>query len=623
MRKPIKVAWTKEIDKLKQLLEVEKRSLEEVSKLYDMPTDQVRVVCIRLGIKYTKTVFPWTKDEIDIVRESLLLEETYEEISKKLPGRTKEAVRALYEYHKEEHNLVKPNPRKLVITETDINSVKELVSKGYPDTRISDILKLTINTVKKIKSENNLKQPSKKELENRGIFLVKDSNGNTEIKETTLTYDTLCSLLDNGESILKIARDFELSQGIVRKLAIRTGWKDKKLEIARNLKIKLYKEIYNNVNPSLEDLKKSFCKIFTKDYLLDLLERNEYSLKKCSIELDGIDPKCIAESIRNFGIEITPEVEQKRRFQPALDSRKKNSSIEFRKFIETYYPEYELLTEYTGYENEVEIRCKKHPDEIIRTSYSNIRYSSLIYDEERNIIGTKPLCKVCRQIEYDKEALKNWIQEIEEKYPGEFDFSNAKLVRVVKSTCAHPIPTIVGIKCNKCGKLFDKAVPCLRESGKCPHCNMSTGEKRTIEALNNLKIQFKYQELMIGVVPVDIRPIGIVVDFLIEDFNGIDIWIEFNGSQHYNSIAKFNISQEEFINNLKRDMYERKYCSERKDKILFIEIPYTFDTVEKIQDLLQRVIIEGENINNIIDYTPFYKEIEELGISIDDESESE
>ena len=69
-------------------------------------------------------------------------------------------------------------------------------------------------------------------------------------------------------------------------------------------------------------------------------------------------------------------------------------------------------------------------------------------------------------------------------------------------------------------------------------------------------------------------------------------------------------------------MYERKYCSERKDKILFIEIPYTFDTVEKIQDLLQRVIINGENINNIIDYTPFYTEIEELGISIDDESES-
>ena len=55
---------------------------------------------------------------------------------------------------KKEHNLVKPNTRKLVITETYINSVKELVSKGYPDTRISDILKLTINTVKKITMEN-------------------------------------------------------------------------------------------------------------------------------------------------------------------------------------------------------------------------------------------------------------------------------------------------------------------------------------------------------------------------------------------------------------------------------------------------------------------------------------
>jgi len=50
---------------------------------------------------------------------------------------------------------------------------------------------------------------------------------------------------------------------------------------------------------------------------------------------------------------------------------------------------------------------------------------------------------------------------------------------------------------------------------------------------------------------------------------------------------------------------------------VFLEIPYTYITLSEIQDLLQRVIIEGEDINDIIDYTPFYKEINKLGISID------
>jgi hypothetical protein len=67
---------------------------------------------------------------------------------------------------------------------------------------------------------------------------------------------------------------------------------------------------------------------------------------------------------------------------------------------------------------------------------------------------------------------------------------------------------------------------------------------------------------------------------------------------------------------VKRDMWVKRYCEE--NNITFIEIPYTYYSTKKIQDLLQRVIIEGEDINNIIDYTPFYKEINELGIRIED-----
>ena len=45
---------------------------------------------------------------------------------------------------------------------------------------------------------------------------------------------------------------------------------------------------------------------------------------------------------------------------------------------------------------------------------------------------------------------------------------------------------------------------------------------------------------------------------------------------------------------------------------MFLEIPYTFDTYEKVFDLLERVLINDENIEDIIDYKPFYKSIEKL-----------
>ena len=61
-------------------------------------------------------------------------------------------------------------------------------------------------------------------------------------------------------------------------------------------------------------------------------------------------------------------------------------------------------------------------------------------------------------------------------------------------------------------------------------------------------------------------------------------------------------------------MWIKKYCKE--NNIVFLEIPYTYKTKEKILNLLQKVIIEGVDINTIIDYTPLYKEINELGITI-------
>ena len=149
----------------------------------------------------------------------------------------------------------------------------------------------------------------------------------------------------------------------------------------------------------------------------------------------------------------------------------------------------------------------------------------------------------------------------------------------------------------------------------------SMGEYFTEGALKNLGLSFKRQISLKGIVPENVRQQRVSIDYILT-YNGKEIWIEYNGTQHYKYIERLHKDKEDiFIRQVKRDMWVKKYCKE--NNITYVEIPYTFYSVSEIQDLLQRVIINGEDINNIIDYSPFYKEIEELGISIDDESESD
>ena len=148
------------------------------------------------------------------------------------------------------------------------------------------------------------------------------------------------------------------------------------------------------------------------------------------------------------------------------------------------------------------------------------------------------------------------------------------------------------------------------------------GEKRVAEVLESFNIEFEHNKYF-PVSFVDIDQESIFIDFVFI-YNGILYWIEYNGKQHYieKDFKKFNREYRPFEYQVKRDLYVKKMAKEAG--AVFLEIPYTYITLSEIQDLLQRVIIEGEDINNIIDYTPFYKEIEELGIGIeDDKSESE
>lgn len=94
-------------------------------------------------------------------------------------------------------------------------------------------------------------------------------------------------------------------------------------------------------------------------------------------------------------------------------------------------------------------------------------------------------------------------------------------------------------------------------------------------------------------------------DFQIQ-YNNVKIWIEYNGIQHYEFNSKLHHNDiKQFEKQLIRDILLREYCKE--NDIILIEIPYTYNTYKKIEQLLNRVILNGENINSIIDYSKLYK----------------
>lgn len=60
-----------------------------------------------------------------------------------------------------------------------------------------------------------------------------------------------------------------------------------------------------------------------------------------------------------------------------------------------------------------------------------------------------------------------------------------------------------------------------------------------------------------------------------------------------------------FKKQLNRDKFEIDHCIE--NDIVLINIPYTFNSQDKVEQLLNRVLLNGEDINTIIDYSKLYK----------------
>ena len=60
----------------------------------------------------------------------------------------------------------------------------------------------------------------------------------------------------------------------------------------------------------------------------------------------------------------------------------------------------------------------------------------------------------------------------------------------------------------------------------------------------------------------------------------------------------------------------RKYCKE--NNIVLIEIPYTYNTLQKVSDFLTKILIENIDPTTLVDYKALYELTEGIGLTIDD-----
>lgn len=168
--------------------------------------------------------------------------------------------------------------------------------------------------------------------------------------------------------------------------------------------------------------------------------------------------------------------------------------------------------------------------------------------------------------------------------------------------------TPVKIKDNETGDIFwQKPESHLHGYGN-PKRSDSFGEKIIRQCLEKLNIDYRKEYFVKD--KIKGRNSNIVrIDFQC-NINNQEIWIEYNGKQHYMFEEAFwkrvtngkslEIQHLEYRKQLERDKQVKEYCKE--NNILIIEIPYTYRTFSKLLDVLSDILINHKSPEDIITY---------------------
>lgn len=146
---------------------------------------------------------------------------------------------------------------------------------------------------------------------------------------------------------------------------------------------------------------------------------------------------------------------------------------------------------------------------------------------------------------------------------------------------------------HNCGFIWKITPSNLKQGKGCPKCNkkISKGEQKIINWLENNNIVYETQKR------ITIEGHNLSIDFYLPEY---DLYIEYNGEQHYKKVNYFG-GEEKFQKQLLNDKLKRQML-----KSSLLEIPYTyFENLEEVLEssttipkgsTQQALVVEVENL---------------------------
>lgn len=234
---------------------------------------------------------------------------------------------------------------------------------------------------------------------------------------------------------------------------------------------------------------------------------------------------------------------------PSCYGNTKKTTKDFREQVKNITNgEYELNSEYTRTRDKVLIKHLK-----CGNTYSIVPYAF--------INGNR--CPYCAKSKpYTQKSAEKRIKDI----------TKSDFILVSKYTGVY---NKITLKHQKCKKEHETTMQVVGRGVRCPHCHPKSGMEVIITnyLLNenfNLEEQVRFNDLP-----------RLSFDFYLPDY---DVLIEYQGEQHYKPI-KYYGGLETFKKQIKRDERKRNYAE--KNGFMLLEIPYTYNTVEKIEKFIK------------------------------------
>jgi hypothetical protein len=168
-------------------------------------------------------------------------------------------------------------------------------------------------------------------------------------------------------------------------------------------------------------------------------------------------------------------------------------------------------------------------------------------------------------------AQNRFIEKAKKIHNNKYDYSKTEYISNSSK---------IEIICPNHGSFMQRPDDHLRGCG-CPYCNNSKGENQVKRILSEQGIEFIEQATF-----PDCKDKHLLrFDFYIPKHN---IFIEYNGEQHYRYCSTFHKTEEDFEDSKRRDAIKKNYAEQHG---IFIEIPYTEKHIRR--NLINELISAG------------------------------